>query len=52
MECKYCKENIKDGATVCPHCKRYQTPDGLVVALVIFIVLFLLISFIVSTIII
>lgn len=42
MECKYCKEEIKQGAKVCPHCRRTQWSDGFVLFIILFGFFFML----------
>ena len=42
MKCKYCQSEIDARAKVCPHCKRKQSNDGLIIVLsVIGVLLFL-----------
>lgn len=35
MKCKYCQSEIDARAKVCPHCRRKQSNDGLIIALVL-----------------
>ena len=32
--CKYCKSEIPYDAKVCPHCRKKQTPNGCLIAII------------------
>ena len=42
--CKYCKSEIPYDAKVCPHCRKKQTPNGCLIAIIVIVVLFILIA--------
>lgn len=42
--CKYCKSEIPYDAKVCPHCRKKQTPNGCLIAIIVIVVLFILIG--------
>lgn len=39
--CKYCKSEIPYDAKVCPHCRKKQTPNGCLIAIIVIVVLFI-----------
>lgn len=42
--CKYCKSEIPYDAKVCPHCRKKQTPNGCLIAIIVIVVLLILIG--------
>lgn len=42
--CKYCKSEIPYDAKVCPICRKKQTPNGCLIAIIVIVVLFILIG--------